>query len=420
MSDGKTVKCRVRGIRSAFGEQQIAFSTGTDLSLKVKGEVGPQGITRTAADLIDFAAAVAQIERQLGGFQRTNPPESFHLSMRLRNPQAWSAEAIRNAQDMLQLLGNAQWSIEFRDRLRARIPDHQISDKSGIKQIVLFSGGMDSTCGLATIQRAASRTCPVSFYTRQKSLQGQIATELKFAQPVQWSRVWNPEMGRSHSFYYRSFLFLCLAAAVAESWKARTVLQFENGVLASAIPPAPSWMMTKHAHPLLHQLASELFSQLFGGKWQIKNPFVLKTKRDCFNEAAAAIGKARATEALKKTETCWFHYSNRVVGGNKRPGIACGVCIPCIVRRTGLQDDEYEWDLREERWQNDPKLGRAFRSYFGFLQEVAKTKGSAAKFYLLLPAAGRNLVDPGGAVALADLHALFLKFSDEFMKTYWR
>src|SRR6185369_10977013 len=220
---------------------------------------------------------------------------------------------------------------------------------------------MDSTCGLTSIQNHASTSRLVSFYTRQKSLQTKIASELEFARPVQWSKIWKPKMGPSHGFYYRSFLFLCLAAAVADSWKARTILQFENGVLASAIPPSAAWMMTKHAHPQLHKLAAELVSVLFGGKWQVRNPFMLKTKRDCFVESSSIIGRAKAKTILDKTETCWFHRSNRVVGGKKKPGKACGVCIPCIVRRTALRDNNYEWDLRKEQVQNDPKLGRAYR-----------------------------------------------------------
>ena len=418
MTPPKTVKCVVRGIRPGFSEQPINFSIGQDLSLSVKGEVGPKGLTETAADLIDLAAAVAQIERQLKGFQGTNPPALFRLSMQLRKPQAWSNKAVRIVQDMLLLLGNAEWLIDFRGGLRAGIPDHQVGTGSTVKQIVLFSGGMDSTCGLASIQDQASSSRLVSFYTRQKKLQNNIASDLEFLQPVQWSKNWTPKMGPSHSFYYRSFLFLCLAAAVTESWKAKSILQFENGVLASAIPPSPAWMMTKHAHPQLHKLAAELFSILFGGKWQVRNPFGLKTKRDCFVESSSIIGRARAQTILEKTETCWFHWSNRVVGGEKKPGRACGVCIPCIVRRTALRDNNYEWDLRKEKVQNDSKLGRAYRSYFGFTQEISKTKGSPGRFYRLLPATGRSLVDPDGALELDQLHSLFFKFSNEFGKTY--
>lgn len=419
MNVEKTVRCKVCGFRYPSKTQNIAFCTGPELNMASAGEIGPKGITTTAADLVDFAAAVYQIERLLRGSQLTNPPKQFEVSMQLRDPSAWNSKAIKAAHEILLLLGNAEWFLEFQGGLRAEIPEHQPVDRSRLEQVVLFSGGMDSTCGLASVQKDAAGTRLVYFSTGRKTLQRDIAKQLEFSTPILWSRDWRGEKGRTRTFYYRSFLFLCLAAAVAESWEARTILQFENGVLASAIPPSPAWMMTKHAHPRLLKLASKLFSALFGGEWRVKNPFWLDTKRACFNKAAGAIGEAEAKEIVQKTMTCWFHWSNRVIGGKKKkPGRPCGVCIPCIVRRTGLQYYNYEWDLREDHVRNDPHLGMSFRSYFGFLEQVAKTENSPAEFYRLLPASGRSLVAPNGEISLQDLHTLFLQFSKEFMETY--
>jgi hypothetical protein len=79
--------------------------------------------------------------------------------------------------------------------------------------------------------------------------------------------------------------------------------------------------------------------------------------------------------------------------------------------------ERYRWDLREGAVKNDATLGAAFRSYFLFLDQVGKTKDAAARFYRLLPAAGRNLVsqDP---FTLEKLHRLFLSVSNEFMEAY--
>lgn len=417
MSTRKTIKCKVYGSHPASKMRKIMFSTGTELNMVLTGEIGPNGITTNAADLVDFAAAIYQIERQLR-FQGTNIPERFKLSIRLRDPSSWNSSVIRTARDILLLLGNAEWDIELEPGLRAKIPDYQPTDKRQVDQIVLFSGGMDSTCGLSSIQKEVAKSRLVSFYTLQRALQRNIASELGFNPPVQWRMLWEPKPGRGHTFYYRSFLFLCLAAAVAESWKVRKILQFENGILASAIPPSPAWMMTKHAHPELHKLISAFFSAFFGEEWQVKNPFLLYTKRDCYNEAMESIGRIKSKEIVHKTETCWFFRSNRVVGGKKKPGIHCGVCIPCILRRTALQDDMYQWDLRKDSIRNDQKLGISFRSYYGFLEQVAKTKNSSSEFYRLLPAPGRSLVAPEGPISLQDLHKLFLRFSKEFIETY--
>jgi 7-cyano-7-deazaguanine synthase in queuosine biosynthesis len=408
-----------------------------NLEMVVHGKLGPHGISPRAADLVDLAAAVFVIERQLRGRQRTNPAERFELAMKLREPDAWSPRAVEAVQAILLLLGNAEWSLEIGGGLDAPVPAHQTVSGSTADQVVLFSGGMDSLCGLGSISSQSEQTRLVSFYTRQKTLQSSLATELGFKEPVQWGKRWVSEAGpgRGHSYYYRSFLFLCLAAAVAQSWNVRRILQFENGILASAIPSSPSWMMTKHAHPALHARFGELCTQLFGGDWVVENPFALLTKRQCVERAAEQVGRDQFAAALTRTETCWFQASNRVrkpaseelrsrvtdgLGAwQKRPGTPCGFCIPCLIRRTAFQDDvsSYRWDLCDSAVMNDATLGAAFRSYYIFLQEISGTGASLPQFYRLLPAAGRSLLahEP---YTLPDLHCMWQRFSEEFMGTY--
>jgi 7-cyano-7-deazaguanine synthase in queuosine biosynthesis len=374
-------------------------------------------VSNTAADLLNFAAAVYQIERQLSGRQRTNPPERFELKMPLRSPDVWDRRVIQTASSLLNVLGNATWTLQFTKSKLRPIDVEGVADRT-INQVMLLSGGLDSACG------AASRTekkhlQPVSFYTRQKTLQQDIARGLGLLDPVQWRMDWKGEAGRGHSFLYRSFLFLSLAAVTVASWGGRSILQFENGILATAIPPSDAWMMTKHAHPAMTALASELFSLLLGGDWKIENPFLLQTKRQCVDTAVKAAGLDRNTllDIFAQTETCWFHWSNRVPGGKKKPGIACGTCIPCILRRTALPKTPFAFDLRKDSVRNHPDYGVGFRSYFVFLKRVLEAGSSDASFYPVMPAAGRNLVGTG-RVRIGELRALFARFAREFMETY--
>jgi 7-cyano-7-deazaguanine synthase in queuosine biosynthesis len=417
MSKKKSIECRVEGFRSRYKYEPISFDAGTNLSLTLDGETGPKGISAKAADLLDFAAAIYQIERQLRR-KPTSPPERFTLSMQLREPRAWNDEAISAARDALYLLGDAVWDLEFRPGLRSAIPNHQPSKERAPKRVVLFSGGMDSTCGLATSKSEARATQLVSFYTRQKTLQREIAAELGYERRCQWRMKWDKGAGPGHAFFYRSLLFLSLGAAIAESWDVKNIFQYENGVLATAVPPGPAWLMTKHAHPLLHKHTGRLFSALFGGDWKISNPFLPLTKRECVEKASKAIGKSKMMQVLGQTETCWFLWSHRVIGGMKDPGLACGICIPCIVRRTTKVPEKYAFDLLRRKIRNDPRQGTSFRSYYIFLEQVLKTKGSTANFYAMLPTSARELVATGSLISLKDVHELFLKFGKEFMSTF--
>lgn len=417
MSSQKSIECRIKGFRSRYEYDPISFNTGSDLSLMLEGETGPRGISPLSADLLDFASAVYQIERQLRR-KRTSPPEHFVLRMRLREPQAWNDNAIAAAQDALYLLGDATWELDFRPGLRTSIPKHQRANGNMPEQVALFSGGMDSTCGLTTIRTEAAKTQLVSFYTRQKTLQKSIASELGYERLNQWRMKWRKGAGPGHAFFYRSFLFLSLGAAIAESWGARRMLQFENGVLATAIPPGTAWLMTKHAHPLLHKHAGRLFSALYGGDWSISNPFLPLTKRACVTQAIKSIGKSKGMRLLSETETCWFLWSHRVIGGPKKPGVPCGICIPCIVRRTTGIDEKYAYDLLRRKVRNNERQGANFRSYYIFLQHVLKSRRSPADFYAMLPTSGRELIAPGMPLSLEDLHRLFLTFGKEFMNVF--
>jgi len=421
------VRCDVRGFKDSKVSQSISFDLA-DLRVAFEGGLGPAGLTPGAADLLDFAAAVMQVEHQLAGRQRTNPPVWFRLRMPLRRPQAWTARAKELAAAALQLLGNAEWQLELLLPTEgAAVARANAGAPPGVDQVVLFSGGLDSTCGAATLTAASDRTRLVSFYTRQKALQQQLAEQLGFKPPLCQARiVWQGSSGRGRSFFYRSFFFLALAAAAAQSWGTRRIEQFENGVLATAIPPTPAFMMTKHAHPALHRLMAQLFTELLGGgDWEVVNPFANMTKRECVALARKTAPKAGLAKLLPQTQTCWFYWSNRIRGEKadtrrKRPGEGCGVCIPCLVRRTAaVPHDHFTYDLRLPAVNQHPEMGRAFRSYQVFLDRVLREGKTPGRFYALLPAAGRMLLDPADhAGSLGDLKRLFETFAREFKKTF--
>lgn len=412
----KSVVCEVSGLRSVFPPRQISFSTGTDILVKTVNGFGPKGISPLAADLTDLASSIYQIDRYITSWRSTNPPRLIRLRMRVRRPECWTGHVVSLLETSLRLLSNAQWDIEFEKGQMGHIPQPEIVNGRNIKQVVLFSGGLDSTCGAVTLREHASSTQLVSYYTNQKSLQTSLATELGFDLPTQWHVSWSG--GRARNFYLRSFFFLSLAAVVAESWESRTIYQFENGILATAIPPSPSWMMTKHAHPRFHKNMSELFSALFDGDWKILNPFLGLTKRECVREATKAGKDKKINGQLLRTESCWFLRSPQLYGAPKRPGTPCGTCVPCLIRLTAMPNDPREFNLKDKIIKSDEKKGAAFRAYYAFLSKVLESKKSVTKFYMTLPASGRDLAEKNYGISLVELHRLFTTFAKEFMQVY--
>ncbi len=411
----RLARCEAQRLREAFGSRICVIDMTKQLEHKVTGPFGPDGISNVAADLLDVAACVYRCERLLPPAGSTNRCTSFQLSLPLREPQAWSDGAVECLSEILEVLGNAKWTFKFA-RASAPLPKYKVASNGEIKKrVVLFSGGLDSTCGLAAQVKVSDETLLNSYYTIQKTKQSEIASALGYQDHVQWTL--SPLAGPGRSFFYRSFYFLSLAAVLSQSWKLHQLIQYETGILAYAIPPSPWYAMTKHAHPRFLSLVSRLYEKLFGdGPWVIANPFINLTKRQEVAEALKFVTGDTIEELLVKTETCWSHRACHVHGVAKHPGVPCGVCIPCIVRRTALPSDRFQIDLRKTTYQNHEKMGQAFRSYLAFLESVLNC-GSVEMFYTLLPSHVRQLVpNMSGA---APIYSLFVRFASEFMETFF-
>lgn len=423
----RRVVCTVKGRQSIVGRRRKLFKQYAlrldltrDLTWKIRGELGPHGISPEAADLMDFAAVVYRLER-LFKRQRINPPRKITLDIPMRVPSRWDDRAKDAAKSLLLNLGLARWEFKIKPGVGDVPLVNTAAKVAHIENVVLFSGGLDSLCGAATLRNKPGNVKLISFYRKEKNLQLTLANALGFEPPAQFSFKWLPgkHVAPGRSFYYRSFLFLALGAVVADSWGVRRILQFENGILAGGIPPAPSWRMTRHAHPWTRKYAGQLFSCLLGGKWEVLNPFELRTKAESMTHLSQLLGGKLASNLASQTETCWNFRQAHVFGKKKTNNVACGVCVPCLVRRTALPRERPYFDLNNQNVRNDKRLGAALRDFWIFLLRVNGTRNRAAEFYRLLPADWRTLLyREESMISLRELHSLYLHFYDEFRRAF--
>jgi hypothetical protein len=416
-----TALCVAHGRVGRFGVQETFVETGGEGWLTTSGPLGPNPMVNTSFDLLDIATTVYAIERQLPPRGASNPNIQYLLTMPVREPDLWNGKPRELLQDILGFLGNTEWNIRF---VEGRVKDIVLpapgDQARPIRRIALLSGGLDSASGLGSNFTAAHETQLCSYYTKQKTLQRTIAETLEFAPPTQWRH--EGRAGRGRSFYYRSLFFISLAAAVAHTWNASEILQFENGILAGSIPPVPSVSMTKHAHPKLHYLLAQLLKSIFVGDWVVTNPLWTMTKRQAVNALIRNVGEERANKITPITESCWNLAAPHAFGVSKlgrfqkRVNLQCGVCIPCIIRRSALPGEEYAFDLRVDRVRNHPQLGAFFLEYLELVSAI-RSSVNTAEFRRALPAEGLDLID-GGWTTLSALEQLWRTFADEFHQSF--
>jgi 7-cyano-7-deazaguanine synthase in queuosine biosynthesis len=413
--------CKAHGRVAAFGDQWTEVELGGPGWLRTDGPIGPRPISIPAADLLDVATVVYRVERQLQRRSPSNPNVKYDLTIPLRDPQLWRDRPKRLLEELLGFLGNTAWELNVVNRPRQATGLSKIkpSDQP-VQRVALLSGGLDSACGAGAGLVSERDTQLCSFYSRQKTVQADIAAKLGFPSPTQWHQQGTAGPGRS--FYYRSFLFLALAAATAETWGAHEVVQFENGILASAIPPVASLAMTRHAHPRLHQLFMKLLDCVLTGRWRVVNPLWQMTKREAVHALEREIGIKRAAQITSATQSCWNLSAPHVFGvrtlgaDTKHANEQCGVCIPCIIRRTALPREHFAFDLRRNGVCNHPKLGAHFLEYVELLTAV-RAAGTTAEFRTVLPAEALDLIDEGW-IELNSLERLFRQFAKEFFATF--
>lgn len=396
----------------------------------------PSPLSPAARDLMEVARTVHEIDRRMPRRISTDRVRQIKLHMDLRAPQRWSGPAITAIVDLLAIMGNVEWSFSFgRRRMGANQLDAledaprgegPLLEPQRLNRAVLFSGGLDSTSGIASLRENAAKAVLISYYTGNLARQQEIAKRLGFPHLVQIQAPWSRD-GGAHvggQFWYRSFLYLAIAAAVADSADISTLMQFENGPLALAIPPAPIYRMTRHAHPAMHRAAEALFKGILGREMRILNPFLLSTKREAVAHLRRALtAPGELGEVVSQTETCWHLKSRRIVGkAEKRVGVPCGACIPCIVRHAALGTDDVlaavDFARVKGRWTANPCVRVHLDACLTFADRLLASRDPAA-LMAHMPVVTEGVIADGRAgVSFADVHSLYLRFAKELRQTY--
>src|SRR5690242_18205415 len=135
-----SLTCKVQKFQSGSKPQVIRFNPGKDLSFAITGSLGANGISPIAADLLDLASAIFQVERLIRGRGGINKPIHFDMNIKLREPKAWSSKAVETVESILKFQGNATWKINIDGGAKSdKLPVYTLAGKGNVKQVMLLS-----------------------------------------------------------------------------------------------------------------------------------------------------------------------------------------------------------------------------------------------------------------------------------------
>ena len=280
---------------------------------------------------------------------------TLEVSIPVRNRETWVAASAALAEAVSFLTGDS-WSFEFTDAPRnfsQRRSNRRVRAPGFPKSPVvsLLSGGLDSFIGVINLlhEQPEGKLLFVSHYDGhvsgpakdQENLRQLLS--LKYGQRIRHLQVRTGVVAEENdngkykfetSFRSRSLIFLGLAVyAALKVGDAVPILIPENGPISVNMPLNPSRRgacSTRTVHPFFISSINRVLSTA-GIPHVVQNPYYFKTKGEMIKEC---VGQEVLKLGIPLTNSCGKagrkqHWTNK----NAR---ACGVCVPCLLRRAAL------------------------------------------------------------------------------------
>lgn len=350
------------------------------------------------------------------------------LEIPVRSPDFWMAAGVLEPlREVLTFLSDDDYELNFTKLKKPPAVDGYLDfrkdgiDSSGIEEVMLFSGGLDSFGGaIKEIVDGQRKVALVSHEPTskvgapQRRVVEALNTQLNGTAPapfhIQVELNKGKSLGKEYTQRARSFVYAALAAVVARMLGKSRIRFYENGVVSFNLPLSMQCLggrASRTTHPQTLAGFGKLFTAIFGTAFTVENPFLWKTKTDIVREVkAAGFGKLCAT-----TISCAHTWERTNEHSH------CGTCSQCIDRRmvtlaAALEPDEdppgmYEADLMTHSWRDAEECTLVER-YVGTIKEVARLETPHA-FLTRFPEVAKALRHAGDnpkaiAQAAFDLH----------------
>ncbi|MFF2187858.1 7-cyano-7-deazaguanine synthase [Streptomyces sp. NPDC058155] len=273
----------------------------------------------------------------------------INLAVPVTEHERWQTAAVRtHLTALLQTLTGDHWTVDFRPLTGHQIEEAMIfPDDPRASEVALFSGGLDSLSWAATRSRADDPRPLLLVMFREIGLlrlQQRVykaVQRLDGPRPVMLLPMSQTPAGDGSglrletSSRTRGLLYAAGAIRAATAHGVATVHIPENGQVALNPPLTPARSAacsTRSVHPRTLDRLNALITAVgdIGSAVRVVNPLAQLTKGEVCKAGRDA---GLIPSELESTLSCGKPPTRRSGG----PPIAnCGVCFPCLVRRSGL------------------------------------------------------------------------------------
>ncbi len=353
-----------------------------------------------ATDLLEIAAFVYAADQAVrrGGKSEfeygSKWRRHFWIELPVRQPQFWADEKIQGPlREVLTFLSDDDFEFHFTKLKKPQKLDSYLDfrtggvDSSGIEDVMLFSGGLDSFGG--AVKEIADGKRKIALVSHQpttkvgapqRKLVEALNKHLGGTAPapfhVQIELNKGKALGREYTQRTRSFVYACLAAVVARMLGKNRIRFYENGIVSFNLPLSMQSLgarASRTTHPQTLAGFGKLFTAIFDRPFTVENPFLWKTKTDIVRELKTG-GFGKLCAATISCAHTWERTNQHT---------HCGTCSQCVDRRMvalaaemGPEEDPpemYEADLLEHAWTK-PEDCTLVERYVGTNKEFAALK----------------------------------------------
>lgn len=280
-------------------------------------------------------AASSRIQRSLHWQRR------LELQVCVESPERWSEVAPQLA-ELLSFMTDDSWDLRFEPCQRLEHGQQQLlplKHPKSIREVALFSGGLDSVVGMFAQGRDAKGSLlAVSSCGNdvQETAQTHAFKTLgRFGVQADWLKLKHrlchrrtrSEMEASQRS--RGLLFLAMGAVAASHSRLRAFSVYETGTGCINLPTSAAQVGaqgTRAMHPRTLSLFNQLTRRVLDQPVQVLAPFFLLTKGDLCRLAGKSLGAlAKVSMSCDEGE-----------GHKPDPMLHCGLCTSCLFRRIAL------------------------------------------------------------------------------------